>query len=329
MSRINIIKNQQNTQMDQADKIIEDALNTILTDTEEDSSSNYYQSVESNKKIPMVEGEFHDTTKTEFKHNYYQGGVLMSMFSACLWEFSFLLEKISQESEPIIKNFGENAGKLKDHIIKKWWSYGIEYKEVTDKNFYIKKHELGIIMDSFLEAIYTKQIHKIRKLAIDHYKKSTQNDDVPADFAFFTSDSYFCREAEASTIPGSDFSYEAQRLEFHQTIQEITQRKKQFVAEKLQHAAQQANAFQYLQMQQAQLQAMQQQQSGGGSGYWNIAAAYRPSDSNINISTGYQQGRTNIQISMIPDEQASLLGTNGFTSGVGPANLGLSLNLNL
>ena len=101
------------------------------------------------------------------------------------------------------------------------------------------------------------------------------------------------------------------------------------MAEKLKHAEQQANAFQYLQMQQAQLQAIQQQQFGGGSGNWNIGAAYRPPDSNINISTGYQQGRTNIQISMVPDEQASLLGPNGFTSGVGPANLGLSLNLNL
>eukprot|EP00960_Hanusia_phi_P017599 518307-Hanusia_phi.AAC.1 len=35
------------------------------------------------------------------------------------------------------------------------------------------------------------------------------------------------------------------------------------------------------------------------------------------------------EVSMIPDEQANLLGPNGFTSGVGPANLGLSLNLNL
>jgi hypothetical protein len=82
-------------------------------------------------------------------------------------------------------------------------------------------------------------------------------------------------------------------------------------------------------MQQAQMQAIQQQQFGGSSGSWNIGAAYRPPDSNLNISLGYQQGRTNIQISMVPDEQASLLGPNGFTAGVGPANLGISLNLNL
>lgn len=315
------------TQIKQVSKMIENTLNTIYTNDDSPVSSQAKTAI--SQEIPIVEGEFQNITQAEFFNNYYAGGVLMSMFSVCLWEFSFLIEKLAKESDPLIKDFGEISGKIKDYIFEKWWSFGWKYDEVKDVNFYIKKHELGIIMDCFLEAIYTKQIHKIRKLAIEHYKKSTLNDDVPADFAFFTADSYFCRAAEESTMSGAGFSYEAERLEFHQTIQEITQKKKQLVAEKLQHAAQQANAFQYLQMQQAQLQAIQQQQFGGGSGYWNIAAAYRPSDSNINISTGYQQGKTNIQISMVPDEQATLLGPNGFTSGVGPANLGLSLNLTL
>ena len=129
--------------------------------------------------------------------------------------------------------------------------------------------------------------------------------------------------------PGSYWSYSTERTNVHNTIREISNRRKQLISEKIQHADHQANAFQYLQMQQAQIQAMQQQQYGGSPGSWNIGLAYRPPDSNLNISMGYQQGRTNIQISMVPDEQASLLGPNGFTSGVGPANLGLSLNLNI
>ena len=32
---------------------------------------------------------------------------------------------------------------------------------------------------------------------------------------------------------------------------------------------------------------------------------------------------------MVPEEGAHLLGANGFTSGVGPANLGLSFNIHL
>jgi len=174
-----------------------------------------------------------------------------------------------------------------------------------------------------------KQLSILRELAISHFKSAASNEEIPADFAFFAADTFYLREAEESIRPGSNWSYSSERVNVHNTIREISNRRKQLISEKIQHADHQANAFQYLQMQQAQIQAMQQQQYGGSPGSWNIGLAYRPPDSNLNISMGYQQGRTNIQISMVPDEQASLLGPNGFTSGVGPANLGLSLNLNI
>ena len=68
--------------------------------------------------------------------------------------------------------------------------------------------------------------------------------------------------------------------------------------------------MQYLQMQQQQISAIQQQLQGGSSP-WNIGAAYRIPDSNINLSCTYQQGRANIQISCVPDESVPLLGPNG------------------
>jgi hypothetical protein len=192
-----------------------------------------------------------------------------------------------------------------------------------------KRQELEAILDTSLNSIFLKQLSILRELAISHFKSAAVNDEIPADFAFFAADTFYLREAEESIRPGSYWSYSNERSNVHNTIREISNRRKQLISEKIQHADHQANAFQYLQMQQAQIQAMQQQQYGGSSGSWNIGLAYRPPDSNLNISMGYQQGRTNIQISMVPDEQASLLGPNGFTSGVGPANLGLSLNLNI
>lgn len=64
-------------------------------------------------------------------------------------------------------------------------------------------------------------------------------------------------------------------------------------------------------MQQAQMQAIQQQQYGGAGGNWNFGAAYRPPETDLNISLGYQQHRTTIQISMVPDESAGYLGPGG------------------
>ena len=58
-----------------------------------------------------------------------------------------------------------------------------------------------------------------------------------------------------------------------------------------------------------------------------VLGASQVPDTNINLSLGHQQGRTNIQLSCVPDESASLLGPNGFTRGVGPGNLGVSVNL--
>jgi hypothetical protein len=74
---------------------------------------------------------------------------------------------------------------------------------------------------------------------------------------------------------------------------------------------------------------VQAQYTGGQGGKWNLGAAYRPPDTNINLSASYQQGRANVQVSLVPDEGANLLGPNGFTQGVGPANLGLSFNIHV
>ena len=62
---------------------------------------------------------------------------------------------------------------------------------------------------------------------------------------------------------------------------------------------------------------------------WNLGFAYRLPDTNINLNGNYQQGKTSLTLSCVPDEYASMLGANGFTNGVGPGNLGLSVNLSL
>jgi hypothetical protein len=70
-------------------------------------------------------------------------------------------------------------------------------------------------------------------------------------------------------------------------------------------------------------------EEGGQSSPWNVGVAYRIPDTNFNLQGSYQQGRANVQLSCAPDEYAPFLGPNGFTNGVGPGNLGLSLNLSV
>lgn len=191
-----------------------------------------------------------------------------------------------------------------------------------------KRRELESIIDTSQHAVYMKQIQLLRENAMTHFKSATSSEDMPSDFAFFSADALFLREVEESKRPGASWSSEQERTDLQNMMQEISTQRKKLLTSQVSAAQQQAHAMQYLQIQQGQMNAIQAQAyGGGGPGQWNVGAAYRPPDTNINASLSYQQGRTNIQISMIPDESASLLGPNGFSGGVGPGNLGLSFNI--
>jgi hypothetical protein len=178
--------------------------------------------------------------------------------------------------------------------------------------------------------IFTRNITLISSACLKKFEKEIEGEELQAEFHSFQCDALFVHEAEKS-LPTyvSEWSYKEERTKLRNLMRKIIIATKQIQTVQLRAAEQQSYSFQLLQQQQAQLHAIQQQQYGGASTNWNIGIAYRPPDSIFNISAGYQQGKANIQISMVPDEQASLLGATGFTAGVGPGNLGLSLNLNI
>jgi len=194
-----------------------------------------------------------------------------------------------------------------------------------------KRRELESVVDIHLHSVFLKNLQLLREGALQNFKNAVASEQATSDFAFFNADSNFESEAKSSLRAGSDWSYASERTDLHSMMQDISSQQKRLLNAQLTAGQQQSQAMAYLHMQQQQLQQVQQQSYGGtgAAGNWNVGAAYRPPDTNVNLSLGYQQGRTNIQISMVPDEQASLLGPNGFTAGVGPANLGLSFNINL
>lgn len=251
-------------------------------------------------------------------------------FSDALVEASAKLSKFSQstlEDGEKIEGFGGKAAEIMNSALAAYDTATEEYSEEPFQSR--KRRELESIIDTSEHAIFMKQIQVLRENALTHFKSATASDDMPSDFAFFTADSLFQREAEESKRPGSSWSANQERTDLQNMMQEISTQRKRLLAVQVSAAQQQSHAMQFLQMQQSQMNAIQAQAYGGSTGQWNVGAAYRPPDTNVNASVSYQQGRTNIQISMVPDESASLLGPNGFTAGVGPGNLGLSFNIGL
>jgi Root hair defective 3 GTP-binding protein (RHD3) len=191
-----------------------------------------------------------------------------------------------------------------------------------------KRRELEAILDTGLNAVFCRQLQILREEAIKAFTVSVDND-VPGDFAIFSADKAFVKEAESCQRPGlSHWTFDSERQDLQNILADIAAQHRRLVKSKLAASEQQSQTIRYLQIQQAQVRAIQQQALGGSVGQFNIGAAYRPPDSNCNLSLSLQGGKASINVSMVPDSSASLLGPDGFIS-VSPADLGLSFSVNL
>jgi hypothetical protein len=191
-----------------------------------------------------------------------------------------------------------------------------------------KSEELRSTLVTALEPVFVQQIVLLKDAAMEQFKKGMLSEGDASE-SLASAEAAFVREASASVPGKTGWGFKLERQSLVGAMQAILIEQKKAAAAKMQTASQMQTALSYLQMQQQQMQALQAQYTGGQGGKWNLGAAYRPPDTNINLSGSYQQGRCNIQVSMVPDEGANLLGPNGFTQGVGPANLGLSFNIHI
>ena len=63
----------------------------------------------------------------------------------------------------------------------------------------------------------------------------------------------------------------------------------------------------------------------GNDSPWNAGLAWRVPETNVNLSGALQRGKSNVVVSVVPDDSASLLGPNGFNKPrVGAGDLALS-----
>lgn len=226
-----------------------------------------------------------------------------------------------------VQHFGTVCDDLINHFLQRYETEAAEFadEEVFDR----KRLELEAILDTGLHAVFLRHIQRVRDEIILSFKRSIEGD-VPEDYAIFTADAKFLREVKECQRPSSPhWTCDSERNDLQRILSEIASQHRKLTRTQLVASQQQSQALRLLHMQQAQLQDMQQRTHGGPAGRWNFGAAYRPPNTNLNVSLARQRGRTNLQVSLIPDESASLLGPNGFTEGVLPGNIGLSFSLNL
>lgn len=188
--------------------------------------------------------------------------------------------------------------------------------------------EIASSVDAQLQVLYLRQLALLRENALQKYRSATKTSGSSEYEAMLQADSDFQKEAEAATRDGSSWEYTTERAFLQAVMNNIAESGKKAMDVQMKSAQQQQTAMSFLQSQQQMIQQLQQQLYGQTSP-WNVGVAYRIPDTNFNLQGSYQQGRANVQLSCVPDEYAPMLGPNGFTNGVGPGNLGLSLNLSV
>mmetsp|Transcript_9235 Transcript_9235/g.11066 ORF Transcript_9235/g.11066 Transcript_9235/m.11066 type:complete len:302 (-) Transcript_9235:117-1022(-) len=193
-----------------------------------------------------------------------------------------------------------------------------------------KLEELEAAIDAPLQVLYLRQLAILREQALQKYRASSRTSGSSEYEAMLQADGQFARDAEEATRDGGgeDWEYASERSYLQAVMNNIAESGKKAVDIQMKSAQQQQTAMQFLQSQQQMIQQLQMQLYGQTSP-WNVGVAYRIPDTNFNLQGSYQQGRANVQLSCVPDEYAPMLGPNGFTNGVGPGNLGLSLNLSV
>lgn len=229
------------------------------------------------------------------------------------------------DSGVVVENFGAMSDQICNQALEEFAATApAAIDAASAAAFDVKLSELEASIDAPLHVLYLKLLGYLRDAALQSYRAGGTTYE-----AMLKADGDFVRQAAAATREGSDDWDWSQERAFLQAVMNLAaDAGKKATDVQLNAAAQQQTAMSFLQSQQQMIQQLQMQLYGQTSP-WNVGVAYRVPDTNFNLQGSYQQGRANVQLSCVPDEYAPFLGPNGFTNGVGPGNLGLSLNLSI
>jgi hypothetical protein len=240
----------------------------------------------------------------------------------------------------LVPNFGATADSVVSQAIQEFASTAAKSGSTVDSIEYDRAlQQLEAAIDAPLHVLFLQQLSYLREQALETYRSTVQassgttpDQQTASDYAAFLRAEAVLNDGAAELQrPGGaagHWSIAAEQSFLRRVLETYAASNQKLIRQQLTVSQQQQTALTFLQSQQQMIQQLQMQLYGQTSP-WNVGIAYRIPDTNFNLQGSYQQGRANVQLSCVPDEYAPFLGPNGFTNGVGPGNLGLSLNLSV
>merc|ERR1719188_1495320 len=142
-------------------------------------------------------------------------------------------------------------------------------------------------------------------------------------------DQAFVAQAEELRRPGSDWSYDNERYALRAVLEGGIRRASALDDQRVLAAQSQQSTSDIIGKLQSQMEGLQQKVQAMRAGApWFLSSSYRIPGTPFQLIGRYQQGRANFELGLHPDKDPAN-SEAGFVSGVGPANLGVRVNLGL
>merc|ERR1712039_446804 len=185
--------------------------------------------------------------------------------------------------------------------------------------------DLGPTADGLLQALFLRQLALLRQQTaakFDKIDKSSRPLDILSQ-----ADDQFVAQAEELRRPGSDWSYDQERYALRAFLEGGFRRDAALEEEKQRAVQMQQSTVEIIARLQNQMETLQQKvQTMRAGSPWFLSASYRVPGTPFQLIGRYQQGRGNVELSLNPDKDP-MNSDAGFVQGIGPANLGMTVNV--
>lgn len=180
------------------------------------------------------------------------------------------------------------------------------------------------VVDGMLETLFVQQLVLVRRQLVAKFEKAK----VPME-AVSQADGQFVSQAEELVMPGSDWSFQQERYALRSELEGSYRRDRAVAQDQAQSSQTQQLTMEIISKLQSQMEALQAriQQLRSGSP-WFVSTSYRIPKTPLQLIGRYQQGRASVEFNLNPDRDPAN-SEAGFVEGVGPANLGVSLNVGI
>eukprot|EP00929_Paragymnodinium_shiwhaense_P043836 TRINITY_DN22516_c0_g1_i1.p1 TRINITY_DN22516_c0_g1~~TRINITY_DN22516_c0_g1_i1.p1 ORF type:complete len:313 (+),score=61.27 TRINITY_DN22516_c0_g1_i1:101-1039(+) len=242
----------------------------------------------------------------------------ISAYVATLADAMLRIDSLSAEVDRIgvVSDFGRRAG----NIVKR----ALSASSVTSGSR--DARALETVLDGRLQALFRQQLQTLRDRSIDRYEELMTQKPNPFQ-AGLVAQREFADAATALVRPGSDWSYEAESDDLLSVLKGSHARDSALVSSRAEKGQGKHVTIQVLKKLQEQSESIQRESEARGALPWNFRWQWFLERSPLGFRGQYAQGRSIVEMLLMPHPSFKDQGLMGILNRVGPLNVAVGFDL--